>query len=1239
MVVFHPYGGDASESPSSSWLSTSSGNSLTLKVRDIRLNISRTVRTSRILSGALTGNAATVETGTISDVKAEEAAMLPSQGSAATFRALTSTLAGASGSSGESSSLHSVVRFSGVFDIGVAEFKCDTRRTTEILDIPHAWYRSSLARALFIGQTANLESMEPAVPPGQTPGGESLPSLQQAEEDEESSVGSDTSSRAEQSRGPRGRSPAASIQPSIIASNHPLDSWLQKTTQASRPGKFRRNAGTTGAQPSVVFRQSPGPSTGQAASTMEEARRRSATAPREGPLDGDSFPASAGGGGGGISNTTTLPPRMSSAAPSQGGSLGVVSWQALPIFYVNISHLDVEMYIGSAMGLTRLDARNLFCSGRMYQDSSKRRQGGLGAGVHSCQFASAKGVVGGEFSLLDLESQVHLSEDPRSDPQHSAELLVGGLQARLEYMNTNIVFLRLSRLLTYLHDDWRLREAEQLLVSSLFPTADTGAGFSSSQAEQTTAAAAALEAASNAAIGAPPVYVMVNGEVTWDQLQLAIARTTTVDLVRSYRKVREYFQDQLREGRLSLIGGQGEYYLRPESSSAMAADSLSLPTESGETHTFETSDSRIASMLPEIAGGNLDKLLQRHWQTPMLEALQACLHHVSGIGPHGAAMRRDILQASTPFESPYFDTSSVPPVLSGSLQLSGKSLAVACFAGNFRSAPDWAVFNLQHPTICFETEAQREAQPRQHLLSTTVAAVPVAGVETPAPTPASADEVGGWINIRQVLSFDLGQQPQYRPQTAYVLRVRRGREQNPVKLSITPTISEWMEFIFKAVDNTVISHMKGYSPGSLLDVVKLTDFAVNFPSHDPLPRRRQSKLRSRDPTGSRPLQRPNHLGGPNASVDGASSSAVAGDGKKPEHADAVPAPPSRANPLKPPADAEILFVLPSISMRLTTDQRQSMARPRPEELLVLMRESNRDDHAVGASNEAKKGGTAGRQASPPPQPATTAEEGQSRVTTQAAHPPDQHHASGDAVRGGESNETAAVKPFSAKVNISFQTDFHGVIQLGLIDVPWLPILIASYISEQQHEFENMTTPDPSYAVTPLTLQLAKDGRLSGVSANTSSPIVQDMRTYNVIHWSLSPECRWLLATNIAVPAFDMLLENIGFRRARTTIPKWLQRGALDHLDALVAALVRASLRLAVDDENGCGADGGQHGASPLSLGRRLSRVDVFPRLLPPPACRESTSTARPSRSRNLPSTSTHATNDSTRSHPPQSRAP
>ncbi|VDP75821.1 unnamed protein product, partial [Schistosoma curassoni] len=46
-----------------------------------------------------------------------------------------------------------------IFDIGIAEFTCDTRRTLEILDIYNSWYRSSLARRLFLGNDELIETV------------------------------------------------------------------------------------------------------------------------------------------------------------------------------------------------------------------------------------------------------------------------------------------------------------------------------------------------------------------------------------------------------------------------------------------------------------------------------------------------------------------------------------------------------------------------------------------------------------------------------------------------------------------------------------------------------------------------------------------------------------------------------------------------------------------------------------------------------------------------------------------------------------------------------------------------------------------------------------------------------------------------------------------------------------------------------------------------------------------------
>uniref|UniRef100_A0A5K3F7E2 FSA_C domain-containing protein n=2 Tax=Mesocestoides corti TaxID=53468 RepID=A0A5K3F7E2_MESCO len=1085
MSVFHPYGGGIGGGlrASSDADGTSPGDSLTLKVRDIRLNISRTVQTNI--------------------VNHQQQAQQPSDGAASDVRTATATMNSyVTASSGANTiSLHNIVRFSGVVDIGVAEFKCDTRRSLEILHIPKAWYRKSLARALFIGkdsripQSANSATAQRAG----TTDDEDDNEVDDCDDDDDDSVSQDEGEVTRSSCTP----------PPVSEATNTLASWLQKGPRLR--SKIRIGAGTAGApiKPTI-------------STSASMVNRRSATTPREGLNDSltDRF----------VSNTTTLTPLVGPDDNGAGGgpsstsrlsSVRVVSWQALPIFYAKIGHLDVRTYMGSAMGLTKLDVRNIFCDGRLYQDSSKRRQGSLGAGINLCHFTSEKGVVGGEFTLLDLDSRINFKEDPQCDPQHSAELLLRGFQLSIEYMNTNLVFLRLNQAEMYLNDEWRLREADHLSVGKT--GVEKAKDIAISAPRKISASSPLVDAEDeattpqrSAAIGAPPVYVMISGEINWDQLQVAIARTTTVDLVRSARKVREYFEEQLREGRNSWIG-QGDYLLRPDSSTVCVAgnvgatpvDSLSLPTESGETLEGLEPATATAALGFSCTEENVDTLLQRHWQRPMLEAIQACLVH---IGTQAPQVRRNILESTAPA-----DENSVPPVLGGSLQLAGNTLALACFAGTFRSAPDWAVFDMQQPTICFETEAQREPRTRPSgatdLLThkKSVAFVSEASDEM----PESIDAVGGWLNVRQVLSFDLGHQLQYRPQTAYVLRVRRGREQNPVKLPTTPTISEWLEFMFKAVDNTVLSHVRGANPHYISDMVKLTDFSVDF----------GACLSSTMETPNGPI------GAPTSHILPERSSTL------------IPiVTVNRPNPLKPPTEAEILFVLPSVSMRLTSDQRQTMAHPKISELFIFAQDLQQEK-AAAAAEAAKQSKTKGTYFGTNfPEPSLSVDVGENET------------------RGREDDGS------SAKVHLSFQTDLHGVIQLGLLDVPWLPLLIRSYINEQMHDIENMAVPDPTYAVTPRTLELAKEGLLPGScaaasTASTASPIVQDLRSYDVIHWNLSPECRWLLASNIAVPAFDMLLEKVGFQRARTTIPKWLQRGVLDHLDSAVACLVLASLRL------------------------------------------------------------------------------
>lgn len=109
-------------------------------------------------------------------------------------------------------------------------------------------------------------------------------------------------------------------------------------------GKVRASAGTA-ASPIKL----------SAGTTERVFKRRSATAPREG-VNRD-VPTQT------LSTTTTLPPPPPHYSDVVGGGLSstsrgyarVVSWQALPIFYAKVGHLDIRTYMGSAMGRTKLE--------------------------------------------------------------------------------------------------------------------------------------------------------------------------------------------------------------------------------------------------------------------------------------------------------------------------------------------------------------------------------------------------------------------------------------------------------------------------------------------------------------------------------------------------------------------------------------------------------------------------------------------------------------------------------------------------------------------------------------------------------------------------------------------------------------------------------------------------------------------------------------------------------------------
>lgn len=79
----------------------------------------------------------------------------------------------------------------------------------------------------------------------------------------------------------------------------------------------------------------------------------------------------------------------------------------------------------------------------------------------------------------------------------------------------------------------------------------------------------------------------------------------------------------------------------------------------------------------------------------------------------------------------------------------------------------------------------------------------------------------------------------------------------------------------------------------------------------------------------------------------------------------------------------------------------------------------------------------------------------------------------------------------------------------------------------------------------------------------------DWRNFNCKTWHLEPTIRLLswAGQQIEPYGIDFILNKLGFSHARTTIPKWLQRGFMDPLDKLQSLLVLQLLLMVEENKN------------------------------------------------------------------------
>ncbi|XP_077984720.1 bridge-like lipid transfer protein family member 1 [Glandiceps talaboti] len=484
LFIFHPYGGahakklgpldlgSITENPSAS--SFGRKDSLSLNVEFVRVNLSRSRRGQPISSETLT-------------------------------------------TAGSNARLHDSYT-SVVCDVGSASFKYDMRRLTEILAFPKAWYRRSIARRLFLGDESahmmysddsdtgstgsssidlslsgeispnrlrdrslrhSLGAMPlPLKPPSPITGFTSKSSRKQ---------GSSTSSRSPKSPTSKPFPAAPSPTPTDLSPSSPTAKAFppvphpSPTDELPDEGGRRRAHTVTSVAQSVKIRIS------DTDDDLEGGKRRSKTP-----------------------HTST---------PSIQGGKAPLQWETTVLFAVSLTQLDVQMNMSNVMGNTTWSTRSLKSQGRLSIDSSGYKDMKISAGLGSSSLDAKGGVIGGLTELQDIDTFLHILEQPGKEPQHKAGAKMVKTEVKIDYMGSSVLMARLKLLEVMCNDEWTLN-----LDSGTETVVSTNR----------------------------PMSVFVNTELTWDKFQMMLSRSTTPDLIKITYKLEEFFSQQFNNSKRVL---------------------------------------------------------------------------------------------------------------------------------------------------------------------------------------------------------------------------------------------------------------------------------------------------------------------------------------------------------------------------------------------------------------------------------------------------------------------------------------------------------------------------------------------------------------------------------------------------------------------------------------------------------------------------------------------------------------
>ena len=287
---------------------------------------------------------------------------------------------------------------------------------------------------------------------------------------------------------------------------------------------------------------------------------------------------------------------------------------------------------------------DLRSEGRLSIGANNRRDLYITLGISKTSLDAKSGIVGGTIEVSNVNTYIKIKEESNQKPEHELGLKLFATEIRLDYMATSVLMVRISQLLLTLKDEWKLGEfgnQHEFLVPGTHRLAN----------------------------------IFINSQLNWDQFQLLISKSSSVDIFKMYSKLEEFFNQQFNSSKRVFTSLRTDpiavvpRFPKPD-------NSIVIQIEDDNDNVNVTS-TNLNDILEEVAA------IDQHWQS-VLDSLEKFKAHLSSA-----------------YLLPQFNT-----ILGGVIELKGSNISIACFHGiNFKSK-SWALFSVKDPSIIFVTEAQ-----------------------------------------------------------------------------------------------------------------------------------------------------------------------------------------------------------------------------------------------------------------------------------------------------------------------------------------------------------------------------------------------------------------------------------------------------------------------------------------------------------------------------------------------------